>query len=52
MQKEISIEVKKELQYRLQHPLHVTGIDDYVVIDIEAIKEWQKIKNLTKNKKK
>jgi hypothetical protein len=40
--KELSEERKKELLYRYQHPLHVIGIDDYVVVDIDEkeLKEW------------
>jgi hypothetical protein len=40
--KELSKKLKKELLYRYQHPLHVTGIDDYVVVDIDEkeLKEW------------
>jgi len=40
--KELTEEIKRELRYRAKHPLHVIGVNDYVVVDIDEkeLKEW------------
>ena len=40
--KKLTDKIKKQLCYRGKHPLYVTGINDYVVIDMDEkeLKEW------------
>lgn len=42
--KELTADAKQELEYRYKHLLHVTGVNDYVNVDVSVkeLEDWLK----------